>query len=531
MAYSHPLPKTFLGISLSIALIASLTSGALAWPSIAAAREKSARILGSSHHFVETLSGREEFRVDQYFNSRGEKELAVYHEESRVFFDTEAIVLYGRDLDRDGAFDAWFVMGKGGVVQKLDRRSSEGDGWDIAEPLLRRNPGALKNRWLVRALFHWLNGYAGFAGRDYLDNMDRTQLNLYSAEIRTDRLAAADKKHPMIRSYYQQISTEWDRLGQELDKQLVVTLALDSAMVAGPVLVTKALTAVLARLGINLAGSPISLYFKKLYDSYVRAVIDVTKSSAARVAAKFRLSPKSRKIINQATGPFKLVATRASVRTEQLLQIMERHDILSRTMAHAFRNAMELGRAGLGFKTYIAQTQGVQLIAETFSRREELWDPNPLVLANRIGSDKDLLQNMAFMTGETFMLAGMSKLQPNIPKRLAVCAVLAVVNSVTMNYVIKGETDVERIKFDATWEAVIGNGQTLLDTAALGFSAHYAEKLKRPGLRLVGFAIAFVDQAIGYYSYAEKTKNFSAGQKQPTQGEHPVRFVPIFAPI
>ena len=111
----------------------------------------------------------------------------------------------------------------------------------------------------------------------------------------------------------------------------------------------------------------------------------------------------------------------------------------------------------------------MQLIAETVSRKDTLFDPSPIVLAKNIFSDKEMLQNMSYMSLETFMKAGVSSSDPNLKRRMMVCGVLSFTNSNA----------------------------------------------------ILGYAVAMVDQLAGYYTYSQVTKRFeeSRASKQPKSGE------------
>ena len=78
---------------------------------------------------------------------------------------------------------------------------------------------------------------------------------------------------------------------------------------------------------------------------------------------------------------------------------------------------------------YIASTQALELGVEIYERRDTLFLPNPYVFARRIVTDKDLIEDVSFMTWDSTLSAGISVADPNLKRRMVVCGVLSLVNS------------------------------------------------------------------------------------------------------
>src|SRR5262245_51234603 len=92
----------------------------------------------TTQRVLKSRKGTHSFILSQYINEYGGKEIQVEHQEVRRFLpDTRTIVMWGRDTDQDGRFDAWFYHGESGVIESWDLPSWEEDGWDAAEKLLK----------------------------------------------------------------------------------------------------------------------------------------------------------------------------------------------------------------------------------------------------------------------------------------------------------------------------------------------------------------------------------------------------------
>jgi hypothetical protein len=89
-----------------------------------------------------------------------------------------------------------------------------------------------------------------------------------------------------------------------------------------------------------------------------------------------------------------------------------------------------------------------------------------------------------------------------------------------MSLLIKGESNPLRIALDSSWEMAVGSSQTALDMWAL---RHFAEMAARRGnakLRFLGWAVAIIDQGLGYagYSLASQAVESVSGHKKAEGG-------------
>jgi hypothetical protein len=168
----------------------------------------------------------------------------------------------------------------------------------------------------------------------------------------------------------------------------------------------------------------------------------------------------------------------------------------------------------------LALTQSLQVAVEVAARPEDLFDTNPIVMAEKLGNDEDFVQNLAYMTNESFWMAGIARhFGAGRLKAFAYAGMLAVTDSIAMNLLIKGEANPVRIAADTAWESIVGNLQTtVVDSSSLRFFEGLSIRRNNPKLVLIGYAIAVTNQAAGYFAYAKFTqaieKNGSGTSKQ-----------------
>jgi hypothetical protein len=190
-----------------------------------------------------------------------------------------------------------------------------------------------------------------------------------------------------------------------------------------------------------------------------------------------------------------------------------------------------LGAAAKEWK-YILIGPSLQLGAEAYARHEDIQDDNPAVMAQNLITNSEVQQNIAYMTTETILMTGLSKNLKTTKAKFLASGAVALTNSSILNLAIKDNPDLKRMAVDTGWEMVIGNAQVQLELKSLEFFEKLALKNNNPKLKLLGYAIVFVDTSIGYVVYSKVT---SAVDKKETKKEVPKKeepkmmLVPILA--
>jgi hypothetical protein len=172
---------------------------------------------------------------------------------------------------------------------------------------------------------------------------------------------------------------------------------------------------------------------------------------------------------------------------------------------------------------YIAMNSSVQIFSEGIARYDEIYDRNPLVMAQNLLTNPEVIENVGFMSADTIMMTGVSKSLKTTKARFMASGGIALTNSSIMNFAIKDSADLSRVALDTGWETFIGNAQVQLDLKALEYFEKMAQKKGNPKIKLVGYVIALVDMGVGYVTYSKVTT------KIDEKNEPKVMLVPVLA--
>jgi hypothetical protein len=212
------------------------------------------------------------------------------------------------------------------------------------------------------------------------------------------------------------------------------------------------------------------------------------------------------------------------------LRFLKARGILSERLIGIMKNVGQVYKRGLfdNWK-YVAQTQFLQVLAEAYSRREMIYDPNPFVMAKNLFTNKDFLQNLAYMSHETVLMAGIASGPGSLKRKYLITGAVSFVDSAAMNVFIRGgNVDPNRMYLDTGWEVVVGNLQTQVDFMALKYFDQLAVTKKNPKLRLLGYAVAMVDQFVGFTAYSKAT---DAVNEKSSVSKPSLALVPVMAPV
>ena len=149
-------------------------------------------------------------------------------------------------------------------------------------------------------------------------------------------------------------------------------------------------------------------------------------------------------------------------------------------------------------------------------------------MKNRVLSDKDLIQDMSYMTMETAVTATIIHRNGNGLSGYAKAGLFSMVDSNVMNYWVKGETDLKRDALDTGWEVGVGNLQTVCDMRTLSYFEKMSEESGNSNLKIVGYLVTGIDQFVGYVAYGKVTEWYEKNNKKE---KVPVLTItPILAP-
>ena len=493
-----------------------------------------------TYHQLQTARGSFQFTLRRTVNEHGEIELTVLHEELRSLFPALSVpVLYARDTDGDKKMDLWFLPTSDATIDALERKSSSTDGWDVASQLLEHELD-IANRPIWTVLIHAAQSGLTFNGAmayDFFAKITRTQMDLQDLDLRADRIRKANPRAKGLMETYALVGDGWRHLDERIANegirnQVLATLG-DMALAGAGAAAARGARLFFGWIGPRLIESEAGQLALQAYERMASRISSTAERAAAKASS---LLPGSARFARAALAntaaraTFARLTIEAKVATQ--LSALEARGAVGRLAARGLKSSGNVLKQGLKQWPYVAQTTASQLVAEFISRKDTLWDPNPIVLARNVTSDRDLLQNLAYMTNETLLTSGATALGSNFKRRMAVCGVISFADSNVMNFAIKGGGDPGRIALDTGWEIVIGNSQTQVDMAALQLFEKLSVRNANPRLRLLGYAVALVDQLAGYFVYSQVTQRYERAHPVPREKDKPaIKLIPIMAEV
>lgn len=485
----------------------------------------------------EVSDGKRHFTLQELYNARGEYEVRVLLNEERWFAPTShRTLLVGRAIDvpealtkglrgadalRPKRITTWFIPTSLQILNPIEFLQTGDDPWPTALSVIQSKLNT-ENRWYSWVLIESIAPQISLAishTTDFFAAIKEEQMDLLDFEIRLGHLELTHPDDPLIPIGRQVLVEGWasirDRVRNEKTKDVWLYAAGDVALTvtAGKVfaLVGKWLGGATTTFSKSALGKTVASSYERLSDSL--------QTKAASVAS--RLKHVSSPMTAEALGRVAFVHLPIKQKVIQSIAALEQRSAVARTAIKGMGMFAGLIRSGVAELPYIGLAQMMQVVAETAARPEDLFDPNPIVMAKKMAGDADFIQNVAYMTNETFWMAGANHYLNSAKKKIAICGAIGLVDSVTMSLLIKGEANPRRIAFDSGWEAAIGNIQTLIDTTSIAYFHNLAVKTKNPKLRLLGYVVAFVDQGAGYFGYAAISRMVDPSAK--SEAPSPVR--------
>jgi hypothetical protein len=506
----------------------------------------------------EVSHGKRRFTLIESKNEIGQYEVRVIlHEDRFLAPTTDRLILIGKAIDvpdeiarepgkpvpmNPRRVTTWFIPKSFEISEPIRFYQIGDDPWPTALTVIKSHLNT-DSRWYSHVAAESLAPYLSMAvsqSHEFFEEIKQEQMQLFELEIRIKNLEIGNPKDPIIPYAKQLIANGWKSIHDRIEEQQGQTIYLYAAgdvalAVVGAKLVSigyKGVSSAVHAIPQTAAGQAIESMYGKLLSG--------TQEKIASLSRHVSQAPAQ---IGRSAGYIGVQAALARMSIQEQVKVaisyLQSRSVLGRFALKAASAVFNSARAGVRQLRYVALANGLQITAETLARPQDLFDPDPLVMAKKMASDEDFLQNVAYMTNETFWMAGVSTyLGGNLKKRIAVCAVIGLVNSVTMSFLIKGETNVERVALDTAWESVIGNLQTQIDVTALRYASELSQHPQYQKLRLVGYAVAAVDQGVGYYSYAKITHMLETrldSRREPTptpmMTAPEMKLVPIYAPI
>lgn len=492
------------------------------------------------------------------FNTQGEKQVHIYLKESHVLsFETEQLVIIGKDVDDDSLIDTWFFQNESGSVSFLQRTLSNDSDFQTMKEVFA---GIFDSdgRWTISILMKYAFQNLTLTGSDeyqFWANYEKRQIELLDLEIRLDHLLKKFPNDATLNSFKKINADCWLALSDEFAKhkgtdRFKMVGADVGLYLAGGVVIKG--VGIIGKFAINKIGLDRTInYLSKMGEEhYQKLKMRVTNT---KNYLSFQM-PKNIDI--KSTAGYGILLRLAELPLLNRPAVILEDLVFKSRLTQGFVKNYQLLLQGLkevnATKGYISYITSIQLGAELFARGYVSFSDVPMILdspvkgiediAKKVGSDKDLLQNLAYMSVETANAAAISKVLElkgvSLAKRFIICGIASTIDSMLMAKVVKGEINPVRNASDTAWEVIIGNSQTLFDIWQWQKWKDFGKSIGVKQLKVVGVVITFAHQAAGYYYYSkwsdlleEKFPTTKDGKEKNHSNDHltPV-LVPVLAP-
>lgn len=456
--------------------------------------------------FVKALTneGTKRINVFRYTNHWGRKEIRLESAALPRIGRVNPIYGYGRDTDDDEIIDTWFMIDndEGLKVTRLANRQPWASDI-IKNQLFKTYQSSAKSHFsaLYGAVFGFLlmsvsHGYTSEI-EFWRERMDLEEFAL--------RLEAAKKSGQLTKA-------QWDA-GVDL-----VMASYEDSLARFERATGRDYAALgAADVALWATGGVIIKYVGKGLSFLGRPLMETTMVRNARAAVIHmarRISQSTRAKLSyfrRAKGAPVAVIAAQTARAQfprHMRGLMAKNTLMKKLVPFFVRSGVAVKKALYDWK-YIAFMASLQISTEAFANRSEVYSPNPTTFAKNVLTHPDIVQNVGFMTTNAFFMTAASHgIRPR-GVRFATCGFIALGNSSITNFVIKGESDYQRVAVDSGWEAIIGNTQVQIDLAALKHFEQKALAANNPRLKLLGWAVVLVDQAAGFAGYSMLTRSIS----------------------
>ena len=479
------------------------------------------KVLGVSGHRVRVRNYDLDFRLYQYVNELGEKEVSVELRDERALF-AKPNVLIGRDLDGDGRFDTWFIPLDEEGFRVIESVAMAPDGWDVASVLVEKLGREGKLSVIMSSIGLGLKQVASFTVAwvqyvidDSFSQFARTELLLLDWEVRLKHIEKRDRMSPIVIEGNRYLADAWSGLADEIqnfqDVKLPAYAVANVVLVAGLAQLATKLKPVVSKVWQRVAITrPVSYATEFLYRAVAglgacaAAGTERAEGSLARWGIRFTRHAGARVVLQGVWMTYREHA-------QASIAALAARGRLGKVAAATLLKLGEVGLNGIKRLPYTAWTQGLQVMSEAVVRWPEVKGSNPKVVVQNLMKQPGFERDFLYMTNETFLMAAVTNGRGTLLRRMGVCAGIAFVDSTAVTFFThKGGATSYMI--DTGWEATLGVGQTALDLTILKNVEARAQSQVgwrgKVGWHLAGYLLTGIDQAIGYLGYGYLSRFF-----------------------
>lgn len=486
-----------------------------------------------THKSIEAVTkdgSRHTVHVFSYINSNGTREVRIESGAMLRFADGINPTLgYGRDLDDDGTIDTWFMYDYEEGYKTYQAQGQAPWSYDVIQNKLFRSYSSTA-KMHIDAVVSSLLSYVSIAvshAYESQQELDWEMMDLAELKIRIARqqlLGPHQISAKQLALANQLLAEAYTRAIQRFDaatgKEYWTLGGADVGLWATGGIVMRWAGAALSSSVkfIGKLGAPLGSGLKPIMEKFVGKI--QVNLAAAATELKFTRNAS----LQVAVRAMNKAAFRKAYRS------MARTLIAKGRIGRAVYKAQKTILVGAGEVAkqwkYIAFSTGIQVAAETEAHGNEVQDSDPAVMARKVLGQPEIQQNVGYMTMETVLMTAMGGVVKRRGMRFLACGFIALTDSAVINVFIKRDHDYKRIALDTGWEVGIGNAQVMADLTAINYFEKLATRTNRKEVKLLGYVVAFVDQAVGYYTYSRATSALNSASSAPAAT--PV-LVPVYA--
>lgn len=473
--------------------------------------------------------------LTSYKNKFGELEVRVDAAGMPKLLDKfNPTIAFGRDLNDDQKIDTWFIITKKGIETE-QIQGNDPLGRDVLPKLLFKKHPTSASLYLSAGTTTILS-YILLAAKESNDKEAQyTQdwINLEELKLRLDAETKSDSNsltREQIQFQYFLISQGYKNMADEMEKFAKADFwkwaGVDVALWVSSSFILKSAASLMIKAGLFISDTTIYLSIKEELAALITKNITVLRNKGSSILERMGIArEKGEKAAGLAFAKMSMFRIRTTIAAAITSQILKKRMIRAATPLMKWPGKIIQGAASEW--QYIALNSGIQLTAETIARYDEVYDPNPLVMAKNVLTNEDILQNIGFMTTDTVIMTGLSKNLTSMKARFLVSGYIGLQDSTLINVVIKNDDNYKRVALDTGWESLIGNAQVQIDLKALETFEKMALKKNNPRLKLLGYAVVLVDQGIGYLGYSKASEKVK--ENKNSDSTQSLKLIPVLA--
>ncbi len=455
----------------------------------------------ATHHVVEAYSSfdqKHNVNVYTYKNAWGRPEVKLVsaYAPRSVTGSFNPVFGYGRDLDDDGLIDTWFMNNTHDGYTTYSMEGAHPWGFDIIEKELFKYYSSQTEMYMGALASSVLGVLSMAVSHSWEETLafDQRRLDLEEIRLRLEKTQSLNLNYltkAQIAATNQYIAEgyrrSYERYFKATSSEYWTLAAADLALIVSGGWFLKFFGKGLQFSGRAVIDSPlmkrVNLIFQKRL-AYLKKVTPVLPGQAVRALTEKALT----KAIDR-TGLALIAKSRLGL---SLKPVVNRFALAAKKVKDEWK--------------FVAMGMGISTATTLNAHWDEVYNANPLIMAKNIFSNKDIMQNTAYMGSQAIALTGVNGAFKKNASKLIAGGFISLANSSAMNFLIMKNDNYERIALDTGWQMAVNNLQTLGELQAISFFEKMSVKKNIPGLKLAGYVLMIFDSIIIDSTYNQAAK-------------------------